>query len=245
MSAWSNFLDQLRAALTSLEEEEVVDPFFRGQSNASWGLVPGLARIAKLENTENRLYFDFASMGSHLFPANHNSWDVLFLMQHHGLPTRLLDWSETFGVALYFAVANRKDTGDAAIWILDPYKLNTVMCKSEIVEYLDSMYPAGYERHFIDERHTEHFGKFSAHALAVAGKPRNPRMVAQRGVFTLHGDLNTPLEELVPEAIKKLVLPEEAIPDACEFLHHGGIDEHTMFPDLDGLARLLRMRELS
>jgi hypothetical protein len=53
-----------------------------------------------------------------------NSWEWYFLMQHSGAPTRLLDWTEGALIALYFAVRNKLDATDAAVWVLDPWSLN-------------------------------------------------------------------------------------------------------------------------
>ena len=53
-----------------------------------------------------------------------NSWEWYFLMQHSGAPTRLLDWTEGALIALYFAVRNKLDETDAAVWVLNPWSLN-------------------------------------------------------------------------------------------------------------------------
>jgi hypothetical protein len=174
-------------------------------------------------------------------PPGSTSWDVLFLMRHHGLPTRLLDWSESFTVALYFALHNA--TTRAAVWILNPYELNKMTVKSESVPNLNDEFPSGYDSYFINEDH-EHFRKFPAPIIAVEGSRAIARMQWQRSVFTLHKNTKKPLEGLYPNAVKKIVIPREVIPAAREFLRIAGMNEFAAFPDLDGLARHLRETEL-
>ena len=55
-----------------------------------------------------------------------DEWDKLFLMQHYGVPTRLLDWSENPFVAIYFALvsASEPKATDASIWMCDPVAWN-------------------------------------------------------------------------------------------------------------------------
>jgi hypothetical protein len=162
-------------------------------------------------------------------------------MRHHGLPTRLLDWSESFAVALYFALHNA--TTRAAVWILNPYELNKMTVNSESVPNLNDEFPVGYDSYFINEDH-ENFRKFPAAIIAVEGSRAIARMQWQRSVFTLHENTNKPLEQLYPSAVKKIVIPKEVIPAAREFLRIAGMNEFAAFPDLDGLARHLRETEL-
>src|SRR5271166_2022212 len=60
-------------------------------------------------------------------------WDFYLLMQHYGAPTRLLDWTESPTIALYFALRDNRGYYDSAVWMLDPYKLNERVVKNEEV----------------------------------------------------------------------------------------------------------------
>jgi hypothetical protein len=207
--------------------------------------MPGLGRIDKIpEEIENRLYYDFIGYGGHLLPPNRNTWDVIFLMQHHGVPTRLLDWTENFSVALYFALKDSKLNKSAAIWLLDPYSLNISSCDLDEIDYLESSYPEGYVKYFLDDDFKKLQANFPKTVVAIQANPPNARIVAQKGAFTIHNNLEKPLEELFPECLKKIVIEPDLFKAARKFLTMSGISEFTLFPDLDGLARHIKNLEL-
>ena len=75
---------------------------------------------------------------------------------------------------------------------------------------------------------------------AISPLRHEPRVLSQRGCFTIHENLDTPLEELYPECVSRVTIPADLKPEAKRFLALAGITEFTVFPDLDGLARELK-----
>lgn len=208
--------------------------YFRGHADARWKLLPGLARLA-LNNpnlTEQISYFDFITRAGFLLPENGSSWNHLFQMQHHGIPTRLLDWTENFAVALYFSMLGA--TGDSCIWILNPFGLNENESMDGQLLHPKHL-PHSYEDYFI-----ENIKPFNHHSLAVAPLRHSSRIFNQKSGFTLHGDLVVPLEEKYPDLVTKITIPVDAHQGARDFLKMAGVSEFSMFPDLDGLAREIK-----
>jgi hypothetical protein len=212
---------------------------FRGHSNPDWPLLPGIARPHWISDedqqvTEYNSFFGFVTAAGSLLPVGADPWTIAFAMQHHGLPTRLLDWTHNFGVALYFAL--QQSHGDVAVWVLDPYELNARSIGKDLLLHPTQL-AADYRQYFIDRT-----VKPEGNVVAIVPLRHHPRVSSQQSGFTLHSDLETPLEILHPDSLIKIIVPEEARKDAEAFLDLAGITEFTLFPDLDGLARLMRRK---
>jgi hypothetical protein len=108
--------------------------WFRGVSDASYLLTPSLYRHASkddpaaMHTIEKEIYNTFAQRGTYLVGKDLlNTPELIFLLQHYRVPTRLLDWSENPFIALYFALLNLSSERDCAVWILNPIEWNTKM----------------------------------------------------------------------------------------------------------------------
>jgi hypothetical protein len=176
-----------------------------------------------------------------------NDWDIYFLMQHYGAPTRLLDWTESPAIALYFAVRDNPGYYDSAVWMLDPYKLNRqAVRKSEVIS------PSAVGANPKDIKKVQpwlpaRWSKKGIPSLPLAIFPTHiaRRISSQKSCFTIHGADENGFEEFsrgpLPN-LRKIVIPGHAVSEMRLDLQQYGIDDTTIFPDLEGLGRALTTR---
>jgi len=103
--------------------------WFRGQRSVRWDLRPRIYRREYKGALESEIRLEFEGNGLQLATTNlsRTKWEWYFLMQHYGAPTRLLDWTGNPLVALYFAIADERESfesHDAAVWAFDPWRWN-------------------------------------------------------------------------------------------------------------------------
>ena len=219
-------------------------PFFRGLSSKSHGLLPTLFRglnfprdLEYSKKQEMTVFYDFVSNSSN-FHSNYvkGSWEVLYEMQHHGIPTRLLDWSGSFAVALFFALRNYDDDKSPCVWILNPIMLNKKSeGKARIISIEDGQV-LDYKKMFI----TREYRTFK-NPIAILPVKSHPRITAQNSFFTVHGSNLNPLDTIYStDVIKQIEVPKDVIPDAKKFLKMANVNEFSLFPDLDGLGRRIK-----
>jgi len=162
-------------------------------------------------------------------------------MQHHGLPTRLLDWTESFACALFFAQHRRQRGDAAAVWALDSEGLNEMSLGKRGLVALDET--AGASTPDTRRWHPRWLPPSDdLPTIAVSPIFTNPRMTAQRSAFTLAGDSFLPLDQqfggrLVHEGLLvKVELPPDSFDEVDDYLRLTGVRCFTYFPDLEGLA---------
>lgn len=204
------FIVAVRADSASWSVEQ--PRWFRGEPASDTPLVPGLYRRLDGSSRENQLLQEFrARAGGYVLdrlPDREKIDEWLFLAQHVGLPTRLLDWSEGALIGLYFAL----EKSPPIVWMLNPLHLNHFACGC----------PAGVDPNSLREfplpwfrpsppglniaaenicSAWEHDGPGAPLPVAVHTSYVHGRVRAQRGCFTVHGKRKESLQTLVPGAI--------------------------------------------
>ncbi len=226
-----------------------LQPWFRGHGDASWSLEAGWYRVwepgrgpGAAHYHEGTLLEAFKLRAPTFLPHQPaTDWEWLFLMQHYGLPTRLLDWTESSMIALYFALRDSPGDTDAAVWAMNPWWLN----KQTFGDY--ALFPADHSRardHAPLQASARLKGKLP---LSITPIHSSPRIVAQRGVFTIHGTERGALDRLAAGrgrkrevCLRKMLIPKERIAGIRRELSVAGITESLIFPELSGLCRELR-----
>jgi len=229
--------------------------WFRGHSNIRFELVPSRYRppFATMNwDREHEMMIEFRRKAGALVPRPHESWwDWAFLARHHGLPSRLLDWTEYALFGLFFAVAEGNTKEPACVWILDPYWLNGEVGQIGHVVVVpfreDDAEPVSraYLRPFID-------GRTPDPEMPIAMRPPHvsPRIVAQNGTFTMFGNNHRSLlmhgfqaNEAAEKTFGKwsgplqlLRIPRANVDGIRRELVRAGVTKFSAFPDLDGLA---------
>ncbi|WP_409272831.1 FRG domain-containing protein [Neobacillus sp. SCS-31] len=221
--------------------------WYRGQSkdNTEYKLLPSSFRNSTDEDYEMDFYMKFKAKAVPFLEKLPNSfWDWLFIMQHHGVPTRLLDWSEDALIALMFAIEYRSTTDpiefDAVVWCLDPLELNrnfNFQSTRNNIPNIES------------EDITSIFGPESPpgvpinHPIAVIGSLNSERIIAQKGVFTLFPKPPSvrALEETnnADRFLSKIVIKKSAIDTIKKQLYNIGINESSLYPGLDAIGKII------
>jgi hypothetical protein len=185
---------------------------FRGHSRPDWKLLPKVARNKILARSEESIFLSWRRRAVEYVSTNPpTTWDWLAIAQHHGLATRLLDWSLNPLIATFFAVKESYE-GDAIIYAFKPKK----------IVFAEKVEPLNYKG-----------GVAHYRPSAFAN-----RISRQGATFTVHGPNST---EASAENghIDKLIIDQNYRGQLQQELSHYGYNHSTIFPDLDGLSEFL------
>lgn len=213
--------------------------FFRGHAKHSYDLVPSFLRRDVHPDTEHNLFHECFARASNLIPSESTSWERLAFFQHYGIPTRLLDWTESLGMAMFFALRNSPDR--AHIWIVNAFRLNKSNGATKqpriIMAGLDNL--PDYHDCFVRVDDTDKWPHKKPIFLQIPWTTERVR--AQSGFFSFHPN-GEKMEDVCPKYLRRVEIPDSAHAGAERFLSNAGINEYTVFPDFVGLAGFLHSR---
>lgn len=184
---------------------------FRGHSNLQWRLVPKAGRPPFSGNDDKRAFEAWKRRAiEYTVTYPNDDWGWLAIAQHHGLATRLLDWTYNPLAAAFFAVGEHEDSSAVIFaykpdWQVVPEKVHPMDCP-RVALYK----PMGVV----------------------------PRITRQGGLFTVHNKPEIPMEDALsnPNELEKIIVDKVYRTELVFELSHYGINRASLFPDLDGLS---------
>jgi hypothetical protein len=249
--SWAELIELLYADSWNPEMERFRSPFaFRGLGSSAHPLSTSLIRlsagqmdISKLELSLLRNFRKYAH--AQTASAVDSIWHWLALGQHHGLPTRLVDWTYSPFVALHFATHRPADFGcDGLVWCVNFVEANRLLparLKSILEEEHSDTFTVEMLSEFPTLRAFDALGR-EPFVIFLEPPSLDARILNQFALFSLLPSPSARLDhwlETHPNLFRQVVIPKELKWEVRDKLDQANLNERTLFPGLDGLSQWL------
>lgn len=203
--------------------------YFRVHSQIGWKPMPSLFREGKedLRQKEYEILHDIHIHYPDAFLGCNNLFEELVLLQHYGVPTRLLDISTNPLIALYFACADKKsNTGDAEVLVFDiPYNQIVFYDNQEMLEVLDKT----IKKQKLKQPYP---------ITCIKARLNNPRIIRQSGAFLFFADNHNNNRNIIKE-MQKIEISKSHIKSIIRGLDQIQISSTSVYPELQKYAEKL------
>lgn len=221
---------------------------FRGMNDAGHDLQSSLRRLGgAFENQEGHLLRNLRKYALREAVKGDSVWTWLALAQHHGLPTRLLDWTYSPFVALHFATEDLEQFDrDGIIWCVDFTRTNALL-PEELRAILEDEGSDVFTAEMLSRAADSlaGFDRLAGREFVVFWEPPSldERIVNQFALFSLMSSPSARLDEWLaqhPECYRRVVVPHGLKWEVRDKLDQANVTERVLFPGLDGLTRWLK-----
>jgi hypothetical protein len=249
--SWTQLLEQLYDQSWNPGLRRFRSPYaFRGLGDADHQLSNSLARLARghpdIARLELSMLRNFRKYAAQEATEKVGSlWHWLAVAQHHGLPTRLVDWTFSPLVALHFATEHPADYGrDGAVWCVDFVEANKQLPK-RLRAILEEEGSDTFTAEMLDRFSTlRDFDELTRDAFLLFIEPPalDARILHQAALFSLMPSPSASLHEWLdahPDLARRVMVPAELKWEVRDKLDQANVTERTLFPGLDGLSRSL------
>ncbi|HEX2094264.1 MAG TPA: FRG domain-containing protein [Longimicrobiaceae bacterium] len=247
--SWTELNDCLYEGSYRREIGRNRSPFaFRGMTDARNDLTTSLCRLGgDFAQMENHLLRNFRKYARRTAVEDDSVWNWLAVAQHHGLPTRLLDWTFSPQVAMHFATASLETFGtDGVIWTVDFVRAHELL-PGRLRRMLEEEGSQVFTVEMLERSAAslQDFAKLSDEDFLVFFEPPSldDRIVNQFALFSVMSRAAATLDDWLrshPELCRRIVIPAGLKWEIRDKLDQANVTERVLFPGLDGLARWLK-----
>ena len=245
IKSWQDLMEKLCPVEQTSFGRFRSDYVFRGVGNKDWMLETSLQRsVSDVKNLEKPLLRSFKKYAEVNSIPGDSIWVQLSVAQHHGLPTRLLDWTVSPQVAIHFATSEQEHFDkDSAIWCIDTVRARKLL-SPKLTNLLSKEYAFLFSVDMLKSIETmEEFDSDEKCLLFFEPPSLDGRIINQWGIMSVMSGAEYKLHEFLADhesLYHRYIIPKKLKWEIRDKLDQNNVTERMLFPGLDGLCKWLK-----